>query len=177
MTAEVLESDRLRLLPVSREQAAIILAGGVPPGLRFGPGYPGEFDTEVMDLLAGERAAEAPGFAPWFITLKATGEIIGHVGGSLDADGRTYTVGYDVVEAFQRRGYATEALQTLVAYLLSLPGAPVVQADTFPEHIASRRVTEKSGMTFVRAFRRVVDGEERDLVLYEIGRVVPSDSL
>jgi len=174
--AECLESDRLRLLPVTPEQAAIILAGGVPPGLKFGAGYPGEFDTEVMDLLAGERAPEAPGFAPWFITLKATGEVIGQVGGSLDAAGSTYTVGYDVVDAFQRQGYATEALQTLVAYLLSQPGASVVQADTFPEHIASRRAMEKSGMTLVRAFRRVVDGEERDLVLYEIRRGIPLDS-
>lgn len=163
-----LESERLLLVPVDRASARAILDGLVPEGLRFAEGYPGEFSLEVMDLLAGSRQAEAPNFAPWFMILKAEGVVIGEIGSSWKAGDITATVGYDVVEPRQRLGFATEALRTLANYLLGQPAVEVVTADTFPEHIASRRVMEKAGMTLARTIRRMEDGEERDLVVYEL---------
>jgi ribosomal-protein-alanine N-acetyltransferase len=136
--------------------------------LKFADGYPGQFSLEVMDLLAGERRDEAAGFAPWFMLLKATGEIIGEISGSRPDGGRTYGVGYDVIEPMQRQGYATEALKALLSYLLDQPDVDMVAADTFPDRIASRRVMEKAGMSYARTIRRVEDGEERDVVVYEI---------
>jgi RimJ/RimL family protein N-acetyltransferase len=68
----------------------------------------------------------------------------------------------------QRQGYATEALKALLHYQLDQPDVDLVAADTFPGHIASRRVMEKAGMSYARTIRRVEDGEERDIVVYEI---------
>jgi RimJ/RimL family protein N-acetyltransferase len=45
-----------------------------------------------------------------------------------------------------------------------------VVADTFEDHVASRRVMEKAGMTLFDARTETVDGEEARLVFYEIRR-------
>lgn len=163
-----LESDRLWLIAARPEQASTILAGGRPSELKFAEGYPSQFSIEAMDLFAGRRRDEANGFAPWFVVLKETSEVIGGVGVSSSDGARTYSVGYEIIEPMQGRGYATEALQTLLSFLLVQPNVDLVMADTFPDHVASRRVMEKAGMTFIRADRLVEDGEERDLVVYEI---------
>jgi ribosomal-protein-alanine N-acetyltransferase len=65
------------------------------------------------------------------------------------------------------RGYATEALRALLAHVLAAPDMRRVVAETMVDHIASRRVMEKAGMTYCG--RRVDDeyGEPLDLVVYE----------
>ena len=165
-----LESERLVLRPITREEGKVILRGETPADLRFADDYPGEASVEVMDLLSGARQAEAPDFAPWFMLLKPDGIVIGEIGSSWKAGDTTATVGYDVVPGHQRQGFATEALRTMAAWLLAQPGVECVVADTFPDHIASRRVMEKAGMKLVRTIRRVEDGEERDIVVYEMRR-------
>jgi ribosomal-protein-alanine N-acetyltransferase len=163
-----LESERLILRPIAKEVAASILAGDMPDGMKFAEGYPDEFSVEVMDLLAGKRQDEDPGFAPLFIILKEEDAVIGEISASWKAGETAAAVGYHIVQPRQRQGFATEALRIFVAYLLAQPGLEVVIADTFPEHIASRRVMEKAGMTLARTIRRVEDGDERDLVVYEL---------
>jgi RimJ/RimL family protein N-acetyltransferase len=170
MSEDALESERLRLVRVSREDALALLAGRRPEGLAFAEGYPSEFSLEVMDLLAGPRQAEAAGFCPWFMLRKDTNEVIGEIGSS-DADTPgSVAVGYSVILPMQRQGFATEGLRALIAYLFSRPEIQVVMADTFPEHVASRRVMEKAGMTYVHTIRRDEDGQERDIVVYEVRR-------
>ena len=100
--------------------------------------------------------------------LKSEGIVLGDIGSSWQEGDATATVGYDVVPGRQQQGFATEALKTLAAWLLAQPGVEALIADTFPDHTASRRVMEKAGMTFVRTIRRVEDGEERNLVVYEL---------
>ena len=102
--------------------------------------------------------------------LAGKGSRHGEIGSSWKAGDATATVGYDVVPGHQRQGFATEALKTLSAWLMAQPGVECVIADTFPDHIASRRVMEKAGMKLARTIRRVEDGEERDLVVYEMRR-------
>ena len=165
-----LESDRLVLRPIEKSAARSILRGIAPANLNFAEGYPSEFSLEVMDLLAGNRRSEAPGFAPWFMILKSENSVIGDLGSSWKQGDRSATVGYDVILPRQGQGFATEALKTLIGFYLSQTGVEMVTADTFSEHIASRRVMEKAGMTFTRTIRRIEDGEERDLVVYEIHR-------
>src|SRR5436190_21876839 len=145
-----LESDRLVLRPIEKSAARSILGGITPENLNFAEGYPSEFSLEVMDLLAGNRQSEAPGFAPWFMILKSENAIIGDIGSSWKEGDRSATVGYDVISPRQGQGFATEALRTLICFYLSQSGVEVVMADTFPEHIASRRVMEKAGMIFAR---------------------------
>jgi RimJ/RimL family protein N-acetyltransferase len=123
-----------------------------------------------MDLFVGDRAAEATSFDPWFIIRKAEKDVIGEIGSSSPLGQHRPTVGYDIVEPLWGQGYATEALQGLLTYLFTIPGVESVEADTFDDHISSRRVMEKSGMNHFDTRVQDVDGEEHTLVFYEIWR-------
>lgn len=68
------------------------------------------------------------------------------------------------------QGYTTEAVQALIKHLFSLPQVEAIEADTFPDHIASRRVMEKAGMGQIDNRRQEMDGEEVVVVVYELSR-------
>ena len=59
-------------------------------------------------------------------------------------------IGYSVVKAWQGRGYATEALRKVLAYLTENEGIACVTAWSAAENIGSSRVLEKAGMRLVR---------------------------
>jgi RimJ/RimL family protein N-acetyltransferase len=165
----VIEGDAVRLAPISREVAAALLDGRTPEGIVFADGYPSQFSLEVMDFLAGPRAATsgAQGFNPCFVVRKDDGVVVGEIGYSLSADA-TAQLGYSIVEACQGRGYATDALRALATALVADPRVERIVAQTFPGHVASRRVMEKAGMRLCDERLGEVDGELAELVVYEL---------
>jgi ribosomal-protein-alanine N-acetyltransferase len=172
----IIETERLILRRVNREEAQLILQFKEPEGIVFAEGYPGEFSLEVMELFVGSRAHEPTAFDPWFIVRKEQKDVIGEIGSSAPMGPHRPTVGYDIVEPLWGQGYATEALEGLLTYLFSRPEVESVEADTFDSHIASRRVMEKAGMTLFDSRTQEVDGEEHTLVFYEIWRPEPVES-
>ena len=166
-----IEAARLVLRPIYVPVARMLLEGGVPRGLSFAPGYPSRFSLEVMESVI---EAQGPGrFGPYFMIRKADRMIVGEIGCSADsANGTAGTagtgkVGYTVVEPCWGRGYATEALRALLDHVLAQPDMRRVVAETMVDHVASRRVMEKAGMTYCG--QRLDDeyGELVDLVVYE----------
>jgi RimJ/RimL family protein N-acetyltransferase len=166
---DTIDTPRLVLRKITRDEALVLLNGGTPEGLKFGPGYPSEFSREVIDIFVGARADDAIGFVPWHIIRRQDGDVIGSIGWSSPSPARP-SVGYEVVEPLAGRGYASEALVGLIGYLWTLPEVRSIVADTFEEHVASRRVMEKAGMTHIDPRAEAVDGEEARLVFYEIRR-------
>jgi ribosomal-protein-alanine N-acetyltransferase len=71
-------------------------------------------------------------------------------------------IGYGLLPAFQRHGYATEAVAVLVAWIFSHPHVKSVNAQTFPDHQPSLRVLSKSGFRFAGPG----PGPEQGTVLY-----------
>ena len=69
-------------------------------------------------------------------------------------------IGYSVLGAFQRCGYASEAAMALIKNAYE-NGAKNVIAETLPHLTPSRRVMEKCGMVFVG------DGAEAGVIRYE----------
>jgi RimJ/RimL family protein N-acetyltransferase len=57
----------------------------------------------------------------------------------------TVEVGYSVVEEFQRQGYASEAVETLVQWAFGHAEVQRVIAETLPELVASQGVLRKLG--------------------------------
>jgi ribosomal-protein-alanine N-acetyltransferase len=160
-----IEAARLVLRPIYRSVARMLLDGGIPRGLSFAPGYPSAFSLEVMESVV---EAQGPGrFGPYFMIRKADCMIVGEIGCSLDDDRGTGKVGYTVVDPCWGRGYATEALRALLAHVLAAPDMRRVIAETMVEHIASRRVMEKAGMTYCGRRLDNEYGEPVDLVVYE----------
>ena len=165
--AEQFETARLLCRRTTVAEAQAILAGETPSGMLFAPGYPTPGAIEVMDLLAGERREDAPGFVSFFMVRKADRAIIGELGGSPAANGEAFTIGYGVTPSVVGQGYTTEAVVGLLALLFEA-GYAAAEADTFVDHVASRRVMEKAGMRFVREFEREEDGVPARLVLYRL---------
>ena len=160
-----IEAARLILRPIYLPVARMLLDGGIPRGLLFAPGYPSAFSLEVMESVV---EADGPGrFGPYFMIRKTDRMIVGEIGCSIDDDGATGKAGYTVVEPCWGRGYATEALRALLAHILAAPGMRRVVAETMVEHMASRRVMEKAGMTYCG--QRLDDeyGEPLNLVVYQ----------
>lgn len=83
---------------------------------------------------------DEPGAGPR--TLVGCGGVIG-----AEATSDTAVLGYSVLDEFQNRGYATEAVRSLVPHIFSLPGIHRIAAATYPELGASLRVLEKNGFT------------------------------
>ncbi len=75
--------------------------------------------------------------------------LIGTIGAYDYKDGQI-EVGFSVVPDWQGRGYATEALETVLEYLTENEGIPCVTAWCASDNAGSRKVLEKAGMQFVR---------------------------
>jgi RimJ/RimL family protein N-acetyltransferase len=165
---------RVLLRPIAREVAAELLAGRAPDGIAFASGYPSRFSLEVMDLLAGERAAEGgSGFDPYFVVRlddggDGEGAVVGEIGCSYDERSGTATLGYSIVEPCWGRGYATAALRMLIAQLRTDPRVTRITAQAPVLHGASRRVMEKAGMQLADERLGEVDGELVELAIYEL---------
>jgi len=157
------------LRPIEHDAAAALLDGRAPPDMAFAPGYPSRFSLEVMDLVAGPRAArEGHGFVPWFVVRKDDEAVVGEIGYSFDEDTATATLGYSIVEPSWGRGHATDALRALVEHLHGEPRVRRLMANTLAGHVASRRVMEKAGMRLAGERLGEEDGELVELVVYEL---------
>jgi len=161
-----IDAGRLWLRLIGREAARAVLDGRPPDGVTLAPGYPSQFSLEVMEMVAGARSGAPGGYGPYFMVRKVDDAVVGEIGA--DLDGATAQVGYTVVEPSWGQGYATEALRALLAHLLADPRIDRVVAETLVEHAASRRVMEKAGMRLHGRRVGEVDGEQAELVVYQV---------
>jgi len=90
------------------------------------------------------------GFGLWAVELRETGELIGDCGLFLvEGRGPEVEVAYHFGKEWWGRGYATEAASACLAYGFRECGLDEINAISYPQHTASRRVMEKSGMKYV----------------------------
>src|SRR5919109_3523427 len=106
----------LREMP--REAADAILAGGRPAGVRLADDYPTEFSAGVAQAVGTE------GQSHYFIHRLEDDVVVGETGAAFVDEEGTIEIGYAVVESQQNRGYATAAVEALVAKLRDVSGAP-----------------------------------------------------
>lgn len=156
MTAslEKIETERLRLIPASRELVELELEGAQLLAARLGaevaPDWPPKHHDHVA-LLRSRESLREPDAANWWLHCFARKEpkplmLIG-VGGlkGPPVDG-TVEIGYSVATSAQRLGLATEAVQGLIDAVAER-GATTARAETLPELGASIRVLEKLGFS------------------------------
>ena len=95
-----------------------------------------------------------PGFGFWAAIEKNTGDFLGWF--SFRASGenpREAILGYRLHHAAWGKGYATEGARALIEKGFNEMAVERIVATTYQDNLASRRVMEKIGMRFVRAFR------------------------
>ena len=83
-------------------------------------------------------------YALWLIVRK-DGSHIGNLSFKGVPEDGVVELGYGIAEEFRGFGYATEAVETILAWAFDQPGVTAVAAETEPDNAASRRVLEKCG--------------------------------
>lgn len=169
-----LQTPRLTLVPAApalvraemddRDAFARLLGAEVPAAWP-----PPLNDRDSMAWVAGllEAHPDSVGWAAWYFLRRLPDRSVaigtGGFKGPPSADG-TVEVGYSVLEAHQRLGFATEAVGALVEWAFSHAGVRRVVAHTLPDGFASQAVLRKCG------FRFLGPGTEEGAVLFERAR-------
>ncbi|QOS81890.1 GNAT family N-acetyltransferase [Paenibacillus sp. JNUCC31] len=118
----------------------------------------------LLDDLSRDRKA-----IRFSIIKKESNEIIGSCGyNSLDFDNLKAEIGYDMAKSSWGRGYASEAVSTLVDHAFSSLKLNRVEAKVDPENVNSIRLLQKLCFTFEGTFREYegVEGKFNDLHMY-----------
>ena len=130
---------------MTRETAAAILAGERPGDVRVAEDYPTEFSTGMARALGAERQ-----FGPFLLHRSEDDLVVGEIGAAFIDEVGTLEVGYAVVESQRNRGYATAAVEALVAKIREVSEARRIVAHTPLDRPESARVVEKAGFAMVR---------------------------
>ncbi|WP_411084307.1 GNAT family N-acetyltransferase [Streptomyces sp. cmx-18-6] len=175
-----LETDRLVLRPFTDADAPHLLAlDNDPEVMRYiNGGRPTTADAirerTLPRLLHDHPCTGARGF--WAAEEKDTGVFLGwfELRPLADDDPTVVELGYRLNRASWGRGYATEGARALVREGFTHLGAERVTANTMAVNAGSRRVMEKAGLTFLRAYAEdwpdAIEGSEHGEVEYVLTR-------
>src|SRR4051812_20311385 len=154
----VLDAGTLQAL-VDRDLARARAISGVP--------LPEEFlaDTWLWALRLGQMLGE-PREAPWLVRAivalegPGAGAVVGHAGFHGAPDDRAMVeIGYRIVPAFRRQGYAQAAVTELLAYATA-HGARVARASISPHNVRSLAIAARFGFERVGEQMDEIDGLE-----------------
>jgi RimJ/RimL family protein N-acetyltransferase len=137
-------TDRVRLVQLELSDAVSMLDGERPLGHQWASGYPTERALVAAGMVV---AAEVGPFGTYLICRRTDGVVIGDCGfhGPPD-EGGAVTIGFEVVPEARGQGYATEAVEALIAYAETLPGVASVHAEAPASNIAAHHVLINAGM-------------------------------
>jgi GNAT superfamily N-acetyltransferase len=140
-------SARLELRPVPWAAVEAIVTGDRLPG--WADDFPDAGDQIIARLLhQGGPAAESERTSPWGhyqVVERSSGAVVGGAGFKGPPESGETEIGYNIVPSRQGRGYATEAVGTLLTMAWAHPQARSVTANTDLGNVASQRVLEKAG--------------------------------
>ncbi|HEX4214317.1 MAG TPA: GNAT family N-acetyltransferase [Candidatus Dormibacteraeota bacterium] len=169
-----LETERLRLRPfIPADLEHLQVLDNDPEVMRFlAPISPEELRRDYLegpypdDHVAGIDRASGE-FLGWFGIHPARE-------GHLDNPPGDLWLGYRLMPAAWGRGLATEGSKALIEKAFTALGASRVRATTMAVNIRSRRVMERSGLTYAGTYHLEwadpLPGTERGEVLYEVTR-------
>jgi RimJ/RimL family protein N-acetyltransferase len=159
MTAPVLRTDRLSLVPLRPDDAAEMEGVLGDPALHaFTGGDPLDAASlrERFERLGAGRSADGrEAWHNWIVRLLATGEAVGTVQATLVADRSTAEIAWVIGVPWQGRGYASEAARAVVTWLDGI-GLATIDAHVHPEHAASEKVAARAGLSLTD---ELVEGE------------------
>jgi RimJ/RimL family protein N-acetyltransferase len=160
-----LTTPRLRLRPLAPAEMRELLEGRPLPGQRWAEGYPldGTLVAVAMQEELVDHHVDRGGFCHYQVLLPEDGVdvVIGDIGFHAPPDELgEVSIGFGIVPAARRRGYAAEALRAVLDWALRQPEVRAVHADTDLVNLASQRTLLGAGMQLV--------ADEGDRKVYEI---------
>ena len=173
------ETDRLLLRRFTHDDLELIVGLDSDPGVKRyiddGAAVDREDLVETLDWWLGYYE-KFEGYGFWAAIEKATGEFVGwfHFRPGEGAGPLEPELGYRLHHRSWGQGYATEMSRALIDKCFTELGIERVYAQTMAVNIGSRRVMEKAGLRFVRAFHAdwpvSIPGDEQGDVEYAIDR-------
>ena len=173
-----LESERLILRTFKKSDAKAMFQNwiGDPEVMRY------LSDDALESLQATEVFVEQwlswfhklPAGSAWHlfsIELKSTGEVIGTIDYHEDNQKtRAAETGYNIGKKWWGKGYATEALRTMIDYCFKETGLTRIWANHDSRNVSSGKVLAKAGMQHEATFRKAksIKGEITDDIHYAI---------
>lgn len=172
---KTLESDRLILRKFKIEDAQEMYDnwGSDPECCKYLSWNVAKDIEETKSILKSWISEYEKGCYNWIVILKSTNQAIGSIC-AITVSEKHYTaeLGYCYGSKFWGNGYATEALRTVIEYLLNECNMYLIECRHISGNPASGRVMEKAGMhkDAVLRNRRInkYTGERNDLVVYSI---------
>lgn len=170
-----LRTPRLRLIGADPALARLMGRGGDQLAAALGATVPPDWPPELARDGAFDRMAIAlellPPRTPWTsyaIIDHAAGRMIGMAGFKGPPETGRVDIGYAILDAYQNRGFATEASRALIGLAFSEPSTERIVGETLDGLDASIRVMVKCGMR--SAGRGVGHEGEPDVIRYELSR-------
>ena len=158
VAAERLTTARLELVAATPELLRAELDGPACLATLLGVATPPDWppplnsvETLHYTLRFLEDAPEHAGWMSWYFIGKEERVLVGQGGYAGLPAGGSVEVGYSLVPAHQKRGYATEAVRALIDRAAARPDVRTITAQTLPELTASIRVLERLGFRFAGA--------------------------
>jgi ribosomal-protein-alanine N-acetyltransferase len=165
----VIETERLRLVPLSEELMEALLDGGELP-FAVPPGWPDEHDARFLRLRL-RQLRESPERLKWPVcAIVLDGAIVGHIGyhGPPGANALSapdaIEVGYTIFPEHRRQGYATEAVRGLLEHARG-QGIHRFVASVGPQNEPSLALVRRLGFVEVGRHWDDEDGEELEFEL------------
>jgi ribosomal-protein-alanine N-acetyltransferase len=145
-TAEMLEAEL-----ESNQKLSSMLDVHVPEGWP-----PGEYDTPAIEHFRDclVKSPEAAGWYGWYALLRSAEDrpwiLVGSGGFSGPPNNEVVIeIGYSVVPAYERRGFATEMVNALVRHAFSNNRVKCIVAHTTQDNAGSVKVLERTGFALV----------------------------
>ncbi len=150
----MVETERLILREFDEDDLEIYFELGRNPEIIRFTGDPGggfKDHEAALEYLTTRTLSDyrERGYGRWAVVVKETGNVIGFSGLKYLDDRSEVDVGYRLLPSEWGKGYATESAQAAVDYGFNPLGLKRMIGMVMPENIASARVLEKIGMTFV----------------------------
>ncbi|MHA6483536.1 GNAT family N-acetyltransferase [Paenibacillus sp. strain BS8-2] len=174
-TFPVMETERLRLRPVTREDAEDMFRYCADPDVsEFTTWYPHQTMADTWGFIEHLTNKYTNGeLAPWGVEDKATSTFIGTCGFvHWSTAHASAELGYALSKEYWNKGLMTEAAKQIVDFGFRHMGLVRIEARCLVPNIGSAKVMEKLGMTYEGTMRKVVKhkGTHQDLLLYAIVR-------
>ncbi|UZR95266.1 GNAT family N-acetyltransferase [Chondrinema litorale] len=148
----VLETDRLQLRHIVPADFDDLFRMNSDPEIMK---YVGDGSVRNKEQMKQElemlisHYTRKPGLGIWATVLKETNTFIGASGLVYYDDTPEIEIGYRMLKEHWNKGYATEASFGLLKYGFEIMGLKKLVSSAHPENMASRRVMEKIGMTYI----------------------------
>ena len=132
----ILVTDKIRIYPANREQMESMISAEKDDELK----------KAYREMLEG--CLSHPGQWEWYamwIIERPDGTHIGDLCFKGLEDNKNPEIGYGILDEFQGKGYATEAVKLALKWAFGHPEITAVEAESDSDNTASKRVLEKCG--------------------------------